>query len=153
MECCGDQGPADWQRSVYNNFRSLNTPEIGIPKSKGGSSVNLSGNFNVPKSCCKDPDSLECSGYIRNVDPSNINDQVIYTEVCYRQGMTTAKMYESNYLFRINESILFLGVFERNDRFCGGSCYIPDRSCGWSCSNTAYWNDLQYLFVLCSEKN
>jgi len=85
LECCGDQGPADWQRSVYNNFRSLNTPEIGIPKSKGGSSVNLSGNFNVPKSCCKDPDSLECSGYIRNVDPSNINDQVIYTEGCSKE--------------------------------------------------------------------
>ena len=74
----------------------MNTPEIGIPKSKGRNSINPSESFEVPKSCCKDPDSLGCNSYIRNVDPGNINDQVIYTEVRH------------NYLLRHENKQIFM---------------------------------------------
>ena len=59
----------------------MDAPEIGIPKSKGGNSRDLSGIFNVPQSCCKEPQSQECKDNIRNINPNNINNNVIYTQV------------------------------------------------------------------------
>lgn len=85
LECCGSNGPIDWQKSLYNNYRDMNAPEIGIPKSKGGNSRDLSGLFNVPQSCCKEPDSQECRDTIRNIDPNNLKNNIIYTEGCSKQ--------------------------------------------------------------------
>jgi len=82
LECCGSSGPEDWQKSVYNNYKDMNAPEIGIPKSKGGSSKTISGTFRVPPSCCKEPDSQECRDTIRNINPNNIKSNIINTEGC-----------------------------------------------------------------------
>jgi len=85
LECCGSQGPSDWQRSVYNYYNDLNTPEIGIPKSQGGNSRDLSGIFNVPQSCCRRPDTQECRDSIRDINPRSINDKILYTQGCSKQ--------------------------------------------------------------------
>jgi len=85
LECCGSQGPINWQRSVYNYYNDINTPEIGIPKSQGGNSRDLSGIFNVPQSCCRKPDTQECRDNIRDINPRNINDKILYTEGCSKQ--------------------------------------------------------------------
>lgn len=85
LECCGSDGPIDWKNSLYNNYHE-NTPEIGIPKSKGGNSRDLARNFNIPQSCCKKPDSQECRDNIRNLNPNDINNnQYINTEGCSEQ--------------------------------------------------------------------
>ena len=64
----------------------MNAPEIEILKSKVGHSNDLSGLFNVPESCCKEPNSQECRNKIRNIDPNNLtylHYNIIYTEVRY----------------------------------------------------------------------
>ena len=81
MECCGAEGPMDWQRSVYNKNRAFKTLEIGIPKSEGGNSRELSGDFNIPKSCCKQPETQECREIIRNINSSKLKSNVIYQDV------------------------------------------------------------------------
>ena len=81
MECCGAEGPMDWQRSVYNKKRNFKALEIGIPKSQGGNSRELSGDFDIPKSCCKDPNTQECREIIRNINASKIKSNVIYQDV------------------------------------------------------------------------
>ena len=81
LECCGSKGPADWEKSVYNNYYDNMAPEIGIPKSKGGGSRFGSGLFNLPQSCCKDPDSQQCRDNIRSVSTDSIDDNVVNTEV------------------------------------------------------------------------
>lgn len=87
LECCGSTGPMDWETSVYNRFHHRNAPEIGIPKSKGGNSRFTSGKFNIPQSCCKNPDSEECRENISGVDRNSINniDNIINMEGCSEQ--------------------------------------------------------------------
>jgi len=85
LECCGAEGPMDWQRSVYNKNRASKTLEIGIPKSEGGNSRELSGDFDIPKSCCKQPETHDCREIIRNINSSKLRSNIIYQDGCSSQ--------------------------------------------------------------------
>lgn len=83
LQCCGADGPKDWARSVYNGYYENTAPEIGIPKKMGSNILlSISSPFNIPKSCCKLPDTKECDRDVQQVDPSNLPTHIIYEEGC-----------------------------------------------------------------------
>ena len=73
LECCGSESPLDWKRSAFNkHFDDTLVREIGIPKSQpngGASNRFLNNRFNIPQSCCKEPNTPECMTVVRQVDP------------------------------------------------------------------------------------
>ncbi|XP_035738180.1 CD9 antigen-like isoform X1 [Vespa mandarinia] len=74
LGCCGATGPADWAGSVYANFDS------SIPLSLTVSSKSNNA-YKVPKSCCKDKDSVACE-LARNLKIADIVSPAIYNEGC-----------------------------------------------------------------------
>jgi CD81 antigen len=64
LNCCGGSGPADWSRSLYNE-NNQDPKEIGV----GGGPFRP---FNIPVSCCKDPNNPPCSDNREVQSPSNI---------------------------------------------------------------------------------
>jgi len=73
LECCGVEGPRDWQRSVYNKHDFKSNPELGV-----GSNTE----FLVPTSCCRAPESLECGASIKLKSNQLPNKLHIFTEGC-----------------------------------------------------------------------
>nr|KAF7431510.1 hypothetical protein H0235_004434 [Vespula pensylvanica] len=74
LGCCGATGPADWAGSFYANSDS------SIPLSLTVSSKSNNA-YKVPKSCCKDKDSVTCE-VARNLKIADIVSPVIYNEGC-----------------------------------------------------------------------
>lgn len=70
LNCCGANGPKDWEDSLYNG-KNLNPKEIGVGTRKTKS-------FMIPESCCKLPDTGEsaCQNPITGgVIPAGVNEK------------------------------------------------------------------------------
>lgn len=73
LGCCGATGPADWAGSTYANV----DPSIPLSLTVSSKSNNA---YKVPKSCCKDKDSVACE-LARNLKIADIVSPAIYNEV------------------------------------------------------------------------
>lgn len=74
LECCGAEGPADWQKSAYNKYDFSAKPEVGVG--------HLEAEFLLPTSCCKNPESQECRNNLGLLPGKNANHNYFYTEGC-----------------------------------------------------------------------
>ena len=83
LQCCGADGPSDWSRSVYNGWREAdNAPEIGIPRTPGDIAVAVGlTEFNVPTSCCYEPQTAQCQAAVRDVRLGAIPKGKIFEKV------------------------------------------------------------------------
>lgn len=74
LECCGVEGPRDWQKSVYNKHDFTVNTELGV----GGSNTE----FKVPSSCCRAPESPECANSITLRSNQVPNQLHLYKDGC-----------------------------------------------------------------------
>lgn len=66
LQCCGGNGPRDWERSVYNDVDpSKSGVELGV-SGIAGAVAGAVGIFKVPESCCTtDPEDAACKASVK----------------------------------------------------------------------------------------
>lgn len=75
FQCCGAEGPNDWQSSVYNNADRSSLVDIAISK------LNIA--YKVPESCCHEGISVDVCNTVRNIGMlTSIAKPVVYTSGC-----------------------------------------------------------------------
>jgi len=74
LECCGVEGPKDWQKSVYNKHDFSANTELGV-----GSTET---EYNIPTSCCKAPESQDCRKNIVLKSKQLPDHRFIYMDGC-----------------------------------------------------------------------
>jgi len=77
LECCGVEGPRDWQKSAYNKHDFSSNTELGV----GGRDAE----FLVPTSCCRKPETQDCRNNINLKSNQVPNYLHIYKDGCADQ--------------------------------------------------------------------
>jgi len=97
LECCGGDGPLDWEKSRYNGFQE--TREIGI----GGASAPP---FYLPPSCCRNRTLGDCASSVElSTDFSQQTD--FYNQGC-TQRLTELFKGHIFYILLLGLCILFI---------------------------------------------
>jgi len=74
LECCGEDGPRSWYKTVYNKY-DFQGEELGIPAA--------SSSYSVPRSCCSHPETPDCSSSLKLSWPQQTpNEAVLHTAGC-----------------------------------------------------------------------
>lgn len=84
FQCCGAEGPNDWQSSVYNNADRSSLVNIAISK------LNVA--YKVPESCCVEGTTVEECNAVRSTGIfTSIAKPAIYTNGCMEKLVNAIK--------------------------------------------------------------
>ncbi|XP_003699639.1 CD9 antigen [Megachile rotundata] len=88
LGCCGATGPSDWTGSKY----ATRDPSIPVSITVSGDANSV---YKVPKSCCKDKESVDCKAD-RNIKVASTVSPAIYNEGCIDKLMDVLNHQQDN---------------------------------------------------------
>jgi len=100
LECCGTSGPQSWKRSVFNEFNF--DGELGI--------ATIKASYNVPRSCCRAPETPDCSNNLQLQNDQNPSDQRLWKEGCV-EALTKVISDHVIYILGAGAAVLFMEIF------------------------------------------
>jgi len=100
LECCGVDGPKSWAQSAYNNY-DFQGHEVGIASTQTF--------YKIPRSCCKIPESTDCTNNIKLAQQQGLNGNTLYTQGCVSKLNDFLDEYLI-YLVALGTGILFMEI-------------------------------------------
>jgi len=100
LECCGVDGPKSWAHSAFNNY-DFKGQELGI--------VTTQNHYTLPRSCCKIPESTDCSNSITLAQKQGLNGNALNTQGCAWK-LTQFMEHHIIYLVAASMGIFFMEI-------------------------------------------